>query len=422
MGSLAVEGIRERIIDKSHFFSLTAWINALIVITAFVFPIDQNWAKTIMTVAFLLWLFTLGDGEKIRFLRRNRVVQAATLFLFILGLSLLWSDDLKSGINYVNRFAIYIYIPLLIVASSIRRETIPLIIKAFIFSMFLNELISYGMLFELIPNQQGVGYPVAFMHHVPYSVLVAFTIMLLGYEIKSSNNLKRTLFYSAFFVTMTGNLVISGGRTGQVTLLLTLFFVILVYSRLSLRTLVLASVLPALIFAAAYFGYEQFNQRVHHAISDTQKALQQENFNTSFGNRLASYVIAKEILAERSLLAGVGIGDRDSEKNRIIQRDYQGQMKVAEAHGHFHSYFIDTLVGSGLLGLGALIALLIAIYQARVIDNEIAYIKLVTLFTIIIADLPDRVLHQQNTMLFFAFFIGLVLAQCRIESASRQSA
>lgn len=415
-------GISEKLGAINLRLDLHAWINALIVLTAFVFPIHQNWAKTIMTLVFLLWLFTLGDREKLRFLLHNRVVQSATLLLVILALSLLWSEDLKSGINYVNRFAIYIYIPLLIVASSVKRETIPYIIKAFIFSMFLNELISYGMLFEIIPTQQKTDFPVAFMHHVPYSVLVAFTILLLGYEIKKSNDIKRQLFYAAFFITMTGNLVISGGRTGQLTLLLTLFFVILIYSRLSLRTLVLASLVPALIFVAAYFGYDQFNQRVHHAISDTQKALQQQNFNTSFGNRLASYVIAREILAEQSLLVGVGIGDRDIEKNRIIQRDYSGQMNVAEAHGHFHSYFIDTLVGSGLLGLGALIALLLAIYNTRVVDSEIAYIKLVTLFTIIIADLPDRVLHQQNTMLFFAFFIGLVLAQYRIERAAPQTA
>ncbi|MCW8917888.1 MAG: O-antigen ligase family protein [Gammaproteobacteria bacterium] len=400
--------------DRIRVSDLHAWINALVVLTAFVFPISQNWAKTIMTVVFLLWLFTLGDGEKIRFLRKNRVVQTATLFLFILGLSLLWSDDLKSGINYVNRFAIYIYIPLLIVASSIRRETIPLIIKAFIISMLVNELISYSMLFGLIENK--AAYPVAFMHHIPYSVLVAFTIMLLGYEIKHSTDIKRTLLYSGFFITMAGNLVISGGRTGQVTLFLTLFFITLLYARLSLRTLVLASILPTLIFITAYFGYEDFNYRVHQAISDTEKALQEQNYNTSFGNRLASYVIAKDILAERSLLFGVGIGDNHAEKNRIIARDYPGQMQIAHDHGHFHNYFIDTVVGTGLIGLGALLAMLVAIYRIRVRDSELTYIKLVVLFIVIIADLPARFLHQQNTMLFFALFIGMVLAQYRIEN------
>lgn len=413
-------GISETLGDKIRLPDLPAWINALIILTAFVFPIDQNWAKTIMTLVFLLWLFTLGDGEKLRFLRCNRVVQSATFFLFILALSLLWSEDLKSGINYVNRFAIYIYIPLLIVASSIRRETIPYIIKAFIFSMFLNELISYGMLFGLIP-QANPSFPVAFMHHIPYSVLVAFTILLLGYEIKNSSDIKRRLFYATFFITMTGNLVISGGRTGQVTLLLTLFFVILTYARLSLRTLSLATLLPVLIFSSAYFGYEQFQERVHHAISDTQKALQHQDFNTSFGNRLASYVIARDILAEGSLLFGVGIGDLDIEKKRIVSRDYQGQMQVAHDHWHFHNYFIDTVVGTGLLGLGALLFLLLAIYRTRVVDGELAYIKLVTLFIVIIADLPARVLHQQNTMLFFAIFIGMLLAQHRIESASRKA-
>lgn len=405
--------------DRIRVPDLHTWINALVVLTAFVFPISQNWAKTIMTLVFLLWLFTLGDGEKLRFFRHNRVVQASTLFLFVLALSLLWSEDLESGINYVSRFATYIYIPLLIVASSVRRETIPLIIKAFIFSMFINELISYGMLFGFIQNNS--SYPVAFMHHIPYSVLVAFTILLIGYEFKNSNNIKHRLFYAFFFITMTGNLVISGGRTGQVTLFLTLFFVILAYARFSLRSLFLATLLPTLIFASAYFGYTQFEQRVQHAISDTQRALQHHDFNSSFGTRLASYVIAKDILSEDALLFGVGIGDLDIEKKRIVSRNYEGKMQGAHNHWHFHNYFIDTLVGTGLLGFIVLLALLLAIYRTKIDNRELAYIKLITLFVVIIADLPDRLLHQQNTMLFFAIFIGMVLAQHRMESAVGRS-
>jgi len=402
------------------FLTLDNCRNGLLVLTAFLIPFDQNWAKSVMTLAFLLWLPLLADGERRRFLIHNRVVQLATLLLLVMAASLGWSEELDDGINFVNRFAIYIYIPLLIVASSTNRQTISLIIRAFILAMFVNELISYSMLFGLVSRAGHGAFPVMFMHHVPYSVLVAFTILLLGYEIHRSDSRWRTVFYTLFFLTMTGNLVISGGRTGQAVMFFTLFAVILLYSRLTLRSLAIAILLPTLLFSGAYFGYGPFRERINDTVTDIHRAFNQHNFNSSFGNRLASYGLASDILHENSLLIGVGIGDIDSEKNRIIKRDYRGKMVLARWSGHLHSYYIDILVGTGLLGLMALFALLIAIYRLPIVDRELAYIKIITLFTVIIANLPDRMLHQQNTMLFFAFFIGIVLAQSRLEQLRRE--
>jgi len=111
-------------------------------------------------------------------LKNSSFALSLILFIFFTILSLLWTENLKEGLNtkllYIQWFAIFA------IALNVRKEQIPTIISAFIAGMLVSELLSYGMFFELWTIKgHGREYPSPFMMHIDYSIFLAFTAIIL---------------------------------------------------------------------------------------------------------------------------------------------------------------------------------------------------------------------------------------------------
>lgn len=392
-------------------------INLLFVLLAFSFAFSETKAKGILIIAFLLWLSVIRFSDIIIVLKKP-VVYSLILFITFLGASVLYTDGGSViTMKYIERYFIYLLIPILMFATVLHKKYISIVIFTFIFGMILNEIISYGILFGFWLDLKG-GYPVYFMHHVFYSVLLSFTVMALIYRFMIEKNLFLKVVEVIFILTMFGNLVISGGRTGQLTLIGTFILTFLFFIKISIKRVFLILLIPTIVFSLSYFTYSKFQERIDMFADDTKVALVSHEYTSSFGNRLFGYVITAkmfEVQEIQNILFGFGIDNVQNEKKDLIAKWFPKTPNIQGEYIQFHSSYVDVIWWSGLIGFFLMLSFLISIIRVKIQDQNVNFLKISLFFTVLFSSLADSIMDNQYTLLLMAMFVGLVLAQNKYE-------
>ena len=87
---------------------------------------------------------------------------------------------MANGVLIATKPIRLILLPLIVIASSIKKEFIPKILGAYLLGMFISEILSYGIFFELWTTRHGdPSDPTPFMNHLDYSTFLTFTSLLL---------------------------------------------------------------------------------------------------------------------------------------------------------------------------------------------------------------------------------------------------
>ena len=392
-------------------------INLLLVLLAFCFAFSETKAKGIVIIAFLFWLSIVRLNDIIIVLKKP-VVYFLFLFITLLGAFVLYTDGGSTiTLKYIERYLIYLIIPMFMFATVLHKKYVPIVIFAFIFGMILNEIISYGILFGFWLHLKE-GYPVYFMHHVFYSVLLSFTVMALIYRFMIEKNLFLKVVEVIFILTMFGNLVISGGRTGQFTLIGTFILTFLFFTKISIRRLSLILLIPIVVFSLSYFTYSKFQERIDMFVDDTKVSLVSHEYTSSFGNRLLGYVLTANMLEVQeiqNILFGFGIDNVQNEKKVLLTKCFSSTPNIQGGNIQFHSSYMDITWWSGLIGLYLILSFLIAIIRVKIQDPNVNFLKISLFFTILFSSFADSIMDNQYTLLLMAMFVGVILTQNRYE-------
>ena len=397
------------------------WINRLIVLLAFMFAFGETHARALMAFIFLLWITVIKREEVIATFKKP------VIFYFFIFISTIWLSifyipgEHIYAFKFLERFLVYLLIPMIMISTSVRKDYITQIITSFILGMIANEIVSYGILFHLWLHPTPDGFPVYFMHHVFYSILLSYVLMLLVYRFLHEKKIMFKIIEGFFIFTMFGNLILSGGRTGQIPLIATFILTFLIYKKVTFKMMVSVIVIPIIIFSITYKVYTPFQARANMFISDTQSILNKGDYNTSFGNRVFAYVITAKMLEVndlKTILIGVGIDDVQNTKIAFIKKYFPNTPNMQSDFMQFHSSYVDVVWWVGLVGLVFVILFLISILRIKVQDHQMRYIKISLFFILLFAYLPDSSLDNQYIMIMTALFVGLLLAQEKYESIS----
>jgi len=203
-------------------------LNYIIVLYAFFIPLSLDMIRIFAPLIIILWFVQGEVKSKIALIKKESFFLSIGVLLFILLLSLLWTDidNIKFGIKYITRY--WYLLPMFAIYTSIDKKFIPITLSAFLAGMFIGELVSYSIFFEFI-HIEGINHkdPSPFMHHTLYSVFLVFTAGILLNRMITSESIKHNIIYGIFFTTITANLFINSGRTGQFLFLFVLVSVLL---------------------------------------------------------------------------------------------------------------------------------------------------------------------------------------------------
>lgn len=369
---------------------------------------------------FVLWfvvLFILQNDYRNTWnqLKNSRAFQAMGLFIAFIFLSALWSSDTHETLRQMRLYSYWIVIPIL--AINLRKEWLPNIITAFLGGMFISEILAYGIYFELWSiNGRTPDYPTPFMTHIHYSVFLATTAVILFSRLLSQRYTWRSkLPMLIFFLTSTGNLMISTGRTGQLAFLVAMGIAVILHYRLTLKSLLIFGVFSSILFIGAYNTIDLFKQRFDMGISDIQK-LQNNNFESSWGQRVVYWFVTIDILKNDPLL-GVGIGDYKEAAISVLTENVHNlpasTITICKGMSHYHNQYLMILAQVGIIGFALMLWLLIELFRLKIQDSELREFSLLGISVFTVASIAEPLWMLQFPIILFVFIVAISLAAQR---------
>ncbi|MEN8304493.1 MAG: O-antigen ligase family protein [Campylobacterota bacterium] len=396
--------------------TLDDYINYIFVLYAFLVPISRAGIVLTTLLLFVLWFFTDNFKQKISYLKSNSVVKYLTFFIAFGVLSLLWTDDVGSGINYIRRF--WYLLPILVIATSIKKEYIPYAISAFLVGMFISEVLSYGLFFELWTLSHGSpSDPSPFMNHLQYSMFLAFASLLLLNRFFFEAQLKYKIFYFLYFLTVSSNLFLNGGRTGQVAFAVSLILVGLLNIKNKVVALLSMSLLVVSIFYTAYQVSPVFESRVDMTIKNIS-SIENENFYcSSLGKRLGQWSVGSEIFLDNPI-GGIGISKNTETMKRYIDESHPDKACVKNLP-NYHNYYVQMAVKLGIIGLFLYLMIFYSILKLDIKNRQNYNLMVIFVTVYAVSSLFENMFHQQFSEAIFALFVGIFIAQSRLEKESK---
>ena len=327
----------------------------LLMLFGFSLPLSVAVNNLFAALIIVWWIYRRSYALTWHLIKHSKVTIAILLFVLLHAIGLLWTEDMAWGWHMLGKEWKFLLIPIMM--TFVQEKHIRYYISAFLLAMTVSEVLSYLIWLECIPPflHATVYDPTPFMHHTSYNPLLAFAIYLVGYLLVFEKSLSRVqkIFLGFFFITMSVNMFITGGRAGQVGyIVIVLIFFFQFFNAQPFRALFFSFILLGTIFSIAYSKSQIFHDRMNLVIWDIKHF--QHNKNTSVGLRI-NFAINTCKMIEENPLFGVGTGDF---KQKYIQlnKKYSPLVFVA-AHPH-NMYLLEM----SILGIFGLLSLLYILY------------------------------------------------------------
>ncbi len=381
---------------------------------AFIIPLSRAGIVGLSALLILLSIFEGNWRDKWNRLKDCKIFLAFALFIIYNLISLIWTEEIYEGVKYIAKY--WYFLPIFVIFLSFPREKSYHILIAFLSGMLVSEIISYGIFFQLWETRHGTpDDPSPFMNHLDYSIYLAITSMVVFIKILHSDNLRDKIITSLFFITVTSNLFITGGRAGQLAFLVTLFIIVVIYfNRSILQSILIGVTIITTILILPMILSDTFQNRIERGKKDITELLDNRNFDTSLGMRIGAWEVAGVILRDNYL---IGTGNEDNIKQLkviTIEREY---LQPLHWYGHFHNQHLQTFTALGIVGLLLLYNIFFQIYKLP-LNRENRFIAISFSSIFIIGFFAEPFLHKQFTMALFTLFIGYLILNRQSESSN----
>ena len=396
--------------DRTFYYSALAF--------AFTLPLSRAAVSFFILWFVVLFLARRDYRTSWKIIKTSRTLQVMGLFITFMFASLFWSSDTDKALNLIRLYGYWVIIPIL--AVSLKREWLPNIITAFLGGMFVSEVIAYGIYFEWWTfKDRTPDYPTPFMSHIHYSVFLATTsILLLSRLLSDRYTWRSKLPMTLFFLTSTGNLMLSTGRTGQLAFLIAMAVAVVIHYRLTIRSFLVFAILSTTLFVSTYSTIDLFKIRVDNAVVDIQK-FQVGNYDSSWGLRAAFWIVTYDILREHPLL-GAGIGDYQLAAKEAVEKNDHGFSPyiIHQCYStHFHNQYLMILAQGGLIAFSLMIWLLIELFSTKINNKEIKEFSILGLTVFVVSCIAEPLWMLQFPIILFIFIVSISLAAADTKEA-----
>lgn len=406
--------------------TITAWMNHLAIIYAFLLPISHYAGSFIFSLILILFIIRRNLKEYLLPAFKNKVVQAFIIFYLINILWLFGTENFDQA-KQVLKFSQYALFPILFLAFIDKRFS-PYIIGGFITGILFSEFISYSIQFNLIPwklaffsipiyQAYDINDPSPFLHHSFYASSLAFISALLIYKYLTKNpTLLEKAISLLFIISISINLATVGGRVGYILyIVLILFSIYYIYGKKNLSSLIVAFIGIASFFITAYTYSPIFKNKIKETQHITKEFLNGKmNFHDSLGSRIGFSYYATQVINTNFLL-GVGTGDYMDEVKKIIPNT-QNNTYIKNTLEHPHNIYIMLLLQFGIIGLLAFLNIFYQLYRYKNSDDYLKFVKYSIMLTIAVALITETF----TAPYYFPLFVLIVSSTLSTENLPKE--
>ena len=386
------------------------YISYLLILYTLSFPISKAATNLFEVLAIVLWLFEGEYKTKLKLYKNNLLTLAIALLLSFSLLSILWHDNAISTLNYIAKYHHLLII--FVFYSSFEKKYTPHILSAFLAAIFISELISYGIFFELIHYKNiSPSDPTPFMSHMTYSTVLAFAVTLLLVRLYYETKLRYKFIYALFFLTATTNLFINGGKTGQIIFILLILLTTIYTTKNKLKAIFFSTFIIVLTFSLAYTFSPNFQRRSSQLYNGIIQMVQHNNYDDVGGRRVALSLIGLETI-NHNLLLGTGVSYHMPNAQQYAKK-HDIKLNNLKGYSDYHNTFITISAQLGLGGIFISLLIIYALFTLKIVQKEYKLLSLLFATAFVVFSFTHNTLHTMNPMIFFALFAGLFSALSR---------
>jgi len=379
-------------------FNVSLILNYTILLYAFLLPFSRAGINIMGGVLFLLWLL---EGNFKNKLKLNATYKTIFLLFAFMVLSYLWSNDYGYANFYTIKYLHYFLLSY-IIWTSLKQEFLDKVLTSFISGIFVSEIISYSIFFGFY-HKIGVlsSDPTPFMHHIEYSFyLVIATIILIDRFFTQKKWNKEKIFSLLFFTTISFNLFIINGRTGQFVYIIILFVMMITYFKLNLKTIIVSLLVGGIGFLFLYKFSPNFHNKFDRSLEMFDKTISP---CSSEGTRVYMIKIGSDIFIHNPII-GVGIGDTMEVYNKYLDSKYS-YAKCSWSFSHLHNQYIQEMVQLGIVGISLLLAIFYFLFKEAQ-DKKFAFLMILA---IMLSFMGDVLFSRQFSIALITLMIPLIL-------------
>jgi O-antigen ligase len=371
-------------------------------------PLSTALDSVLLGLILLCWLIGGRYREKMLLIRDNPVALAALALFGLVLAGLAWgSGPIGDGVLYLKKYSDLILIALLVTLFTDPKDRARAIL-ALAVTLALTLLLSFALWLKWLPAVRPVvgtpEDPSVFKSHLPHNILMAFGALLFAVLARNATTRGWRLAWAVLAAGAAVNVMLMvKGRTGYV--LLAAFTVLLLFSLLRWRGVIVAAVLVAAGFVGAYEVSSTFQQRMNLVVSEVQAWRPGTVAHTSVGVRLEFYRTTLEIIREHPLL-GVGTaGFTKAYDDKIEGTDLDHTRNP-------HNLYLLVTAQFGLVGLGLLLFLFVQQwrYAGRLAPPDHALLARCAVLTLALGGLFNSMIIDHTESLFFAWMSGVLFA------------
>jgi len=314
-------------------------------------------SSAMFTIVFLLGFSVIKDWKKLyRSLSNMEKIFLLSFLLYTISglLSFYNVDDSENFYKIFERYLRFtMIVPVYLLLISKNRSLLNYLVLGavisgpFMFAVALQHYLQY-------PDVPAKGY----YHHIIFGQLAMLNVGIMLASILTRKQTRQVqILILMCMLCGIATAVLSQAR--GVWLVFPVYLIVaFIYAFKEKRINTLHSVMfLAVIVLLAIFtpiGH-LIQQRTAEGITEINRFYTQDQYVSSVGTRLAMWDIAIDVWEQHPVL-GTGPGDFDDEVMALQRKgDYQGM----DVHNSVHNIYIQALVGSGLIGLLALILVLL---------------------------------------------------------------
>jgi O-antigen ligase len=354
--SFSGEHIKEKFLDKT---SILLILNHLIVLYAFFLPLSADMRRAVFFTIITIWiLFYRNYKEIMLYAFKNKVIQGFVAVFIMYFVWFIGSDNREQAEFFLKDAKMYLYTVILYALT--QHAFLKRIFAAFFLGMLLNEMMSYGIFFEILSaewsyREKGASDPSPLEYsHLAYGFALSFTVGMVLFHWLKNRALKSFGHWvlGIFFLTATSNIFITGGRIGYILFAISIATVILFLFKDRLKSALLGVLtIVSLVYVLAYYFSPVVKDRVEKGYSDIEKMINEDHYMTSLGIRMANWIAATDVI-KNNWLFGVGVGDHMDELNRSAQIHHPEYLPMIQYVGkNIHNSYFEIVMQFGVIGL-----------------------------------------------------------------------
>lgn len=391
----------------------------------FAFPVSVALANTTLALTVLLACVRLTSAhareELVRMLQNPVVLPTASLVV-VMVVATLWSPaDWSEFRDYLRKYFKLVLLPVflfLLANAEMRKRCWQAFAVAMLFTLASTWL---NVWFELpwsSTQNQGFGVDhTVFKDHISQGIMMAFfTCTALFWAVKSNATVGRVLWIGVAILAAASVLFLSVGRTGYLSLVLSV--VVFAVVALACRPRMLGAVLGVglLTLIVVFALSSQFQQRTLQAWEEARNS--SPSNVTSVGARVQVWHFSVQQIREHPWL-GAGTGSYPV----IAAAHFESPEMCATICPHPHNQFLFFLFELGLLGLLVFVWFLWAIVR-QAFRHPPAHRALMLSFmaVMLVSNMTHSSFWLSTESHFFILFIALLMASAKLPTDMQQAA